>query len=205
MIALTKTAKAVKKLAAVWEFICDLPDWVFFLAAFAVALWGWGQVQFNRGYTEAETAYKQKIADVNFANMQAGELQRSGSARVIAELRAKLEVAQKQRAEKQTIVKEVKKYVTEKADSQCTIPAGFVWMHDRTLAGENALVAGRAPGDVDSASGVALSTVAAVVAENNAECVYRGELIDKWQQWYREQKAIFHDAQKLIENAAKRN
>lgn len=63
-----------------------------------------------------------------------------------------------------TITKEVPIYVTVQADSQCSVPSGFVWLHDAAAAN---LPLGEPAGDPDApAAGVALSTVAETVAGN---------------------------------------
>jgi hypothetical protein len=84
----------------------------------------------------------------------------------------------------QTKIKEVTKYVTAKADSQCVVPAGAVSLFNAPLSPEVPGLPTSEPGDVDAPTGVALSTVISVAASNNDECVARGEVIDKWQKWY---------------------
>ncbi len=62
-----------------------------------------------------------------------------------------------------TIVKEIPRYVTPQADASCTVPVGFVRLHD--AAAGNLLDPGA--GDADAApSGLALSAVAGTVAGN---------------------------------------
>lgn len=67
-----------------------------------------------------------------------------------------------------TITKEIPIYVTQKADAACTIPAGFVRIHDAAAA--NA-APDAAAGDPDApATGVTLSAVADTVAGNYTTC-----------------------------------
>ena len=67
-----------------------------------------------------------------------------------------------------TITQEIPVYVTAKADAACTIPAGFVRIHDAAAA--NAAPEPGA-GDPDApAAGVTLSAVADTVADNYATC-----------------------------------
>ncbi|VVE67894.1 hypothetical protein PCA31118_02696 [Pandoraea captiosa] len=62
-----------------------------------------------------------------------------------------------------TIIQKVPVYVTAQADAACTVPVGFVRLHD-TAAANTAL---DDPSDSDARpSGVALSAVAATVADN---------------------------------------
>jgi hypothetical protein len=84
----------------------------------------------------------------------------------------------------QTVVKEVPKYVTIKADSSCVITAGWVWTHNKALTPEVSGVSESPPGDVDAPSGIKASQVAGTTADNYAECVTRGRVIQQWQDWY---------------------
>lgn len=67
-----------------------------------------------------------------------------------------------------TIIKEVPVYVSEAADRACTVPAGFVRLHDAAAAG---LPPSGSAGAADARpAGVALSTVAETVAGNYTAC-----------------------------------
>jgi hypothetical protein len=66
-----------------------------------------------------------------------------------------------------TIIQEVPVYVDREADRACTVPVGFVRLHDAAAAN---LPAGN-PGPADAApAGVALSEVSRTVAENYTRC-----------------------------------
>lgn len=68
----------------------------------------------------------------------------------------------------QTIIKQVPVYVSAEADRACTVPAGFVRLHDAAAA---SLPAPDPAGAADARpAGVALSTVAATVAGNYTAC-----------------------------------
>lgn len=122
----------------------------------------------------------------------AAEAKKSQDA-VVKDLEDRLKKALDKPAQIKTITKEVVKYVTKKADEQCVLTAGFEWMHNAAL---DSTLAGSPPGDVDQATSLKASEVAATVAENNAECVARGEVIDAWQDWYVRNKAIYEKAVK---------
>ncbi|WP_052477627.1 hypothetical protein, partial [Ralstonia solanacearum] len=63
-----------------------------------------------------------------------------------------------------TIIKEIPRYVPIQADAACVVPRGFVRLHDAAATGS---VPDPGTGDADAApSGVALSSVAAAVADN---------------------------------------
>lgn len=110
---------------------------------------------------------------------------------VVEDLEKKLKLALDKSARIKTITKEVFKYVTKKADDQCVLTTGFEWMHNTAL---NPTLAGSPPGNVDEATTLKVSEVAATIAENNAEAVARGELIEAWQEWYIRNKAIHEKA-----------
>lgn len=119
---------------------------------------------------------------------------KKGQANIVAGLQHYLRDAQNAHAIVKTIIKEVPKYVTQKADSDCTVTAGFVWLHDYSLQ-QTITVPGSGPADVDAASGIAISHVAEVDAFNNGECVERGKVISAWQTWYQKNKVLFDQVQ----------
>lgn len=86
-----------------------------------------------------------------------------GTTRTVTEYVDRVQVVHERGA---TIVKEVPIYVTTTADAACTVPAGFVQLHDAAASG-NALPG--IAGDPDApAAGVALSDVAETTAANYA-------------------------------------
>lgn len=85
----------------------------------------------------------------------------------------------------ETIVKEIPRYVPAQADAACTVPGGFVRLHDAAATGAQ-LDAG--PGDPDAApSGVALSAVAETVAGNYTACHANAEQLSALQALLRAQ------------------
>lgn len=114
-------------------------------------------------------------------------------AALVLDLEQQLRAAQNQKAAVKVVTKEVIRYVSPQADAACTITAGFVWVHDLPL---NPGLAGSPPGNVDAPAGIAASEVARIDAENLAECVERGEVINAWQRWYAENKGIFERVKK---------
>lgn len=85
--------------------------------------------------------------------------------RVVTEYVDRVQVVRERGA---TIIKEVPIHVTATADARCPVPVGFVRVHD--AAAQN-LPADRPAGNPDApAAGVALSTVAATVADNYVTC-----------------------------------
>lgn len=90
------------------------------------------------------------------------------------------------REKAKTIVKEVPVYVTPEADAACVVPRGFVRVHDGAARNE---VPGPAADSDDAASGVALSTVAEVTAENYGTYHEVAEQLKALQKWVAEQQA----------------
>ncbi|WP_197337938.1 hypothetical protein [Ralstonia solanacearum] len=86
-----------------------------------------------------------------------------------------------------TIIKEIPRYVPIQADASCAVPGGFVRLHDAAAAGT---VPDSDTGDADAApSGVALSTVAATIAENYTDSHANSEQLTGLQQLLRDQGA----------------
>ena len=185
----------------IWKLLVDLPTPLKFMLVLLLAVVGppWYTERTTRA--EVTAYYKAQIKKINDAADRAAEYQEQEQATIIGGLRAALEQALQQKQQTITIVKEVTKYVTVEADAHCVIPRGFVWLHDKSLAGENPDVPGSDPGDVDAATDFKLSEVATVTGNNNAECVARGQIIKAWQDWYAKEKRTFEKAQSMIRDA----
>ena len=114
-----------------------------------------------------------------------------------ADLKDALEGIANRKATVITVIKEVPKYVTVKADARSVasnaFPAGWVYLYNLPLRTEVPTLAGSPPGDVDAPTGLRASTVVGVAASNNAECVARGETLTKWVQWYTAAKTRYED------------
>lgn len=88
-----------------------------------------------------------------------------------------------------TLIKEVPTYVTPAADDRCIVPVGFVRLHDAAASASELPAASGGP--LDAPSGVDLSAVASVVAENYGTAFqWRAEAMT-WRAWYRDQKAAW--------------
>ena len=88
-----------------------------------------------------------------------------------------------------TLKREVPIYVTPLADSRCIVPHGFVRFHDSAAAARPAADPGTPGGPLDADSGIALSTVAATVAENYAACHDAIAEVRRWREWYADLRA----------------
>jgi len=96
--------------------------------------------------------------------------------RVVTEYVDRVQVIEKRG---QTIVKEVPVYVSEESDRACTVPAGFVRLHD--AAAEGVPIAPSAGPPDAAASGIALSAVAGTVAGNYTACHANAEQLEQLQ------------------------
>lgn len=198
--------KLIAKLADAFDTLSDFT--VYMMIALLLLLGGVGAGYFN-GKHAAERASAKQITElsghirrVNAAYELALSSKDKADKLVYAALQSDFDTLKQNRSITQTIIKEVPKYVTPTSDARCVIPAGFVQVHDATAATNPAPLPGSATGDVDAASGVALSTVAEVVASNNAECVERGRILELWQRWYPASKENYERASALMQGAA---
>lgn len=122
------------------------------------------QQRVGRAYTALDEASDllARAESTNAALVRKLELAQ-GTTRTVTEYVDRVQVVRERGA---TIVKEVPVYVTATADSACTVPAGFVHLHDAAASGD--AIAGFA-GDPDApAAGVTLSAVAETTAANYA-------------------------------------
>lgn len=81
-----------------------------------------------------------------------------------------------------TLKKEVPIYVTPKADAGCVVTGGFVQHYDAAWRG--AALPEAPGGSVDAASGISLSGVASVDADNAAACRDLRHEAEAWRSWY---------------------
>lgn len=82
-----------------------------------------------------------------------------------------------------TIIQKVPEYVTSDADARCVVPLGFVRLHDASATGNPPAPA--APGEPNDAdSGLALSQVVPVIADNYAYTRTLEAQVIGWQTWF---------------------
>jgi hypothetical protein len=85
-----------------------------------------------------------------------------------------------------TLTKEIPVYVTAQADAACSVPVGFVRVHDAAAANDLPGPAGAADAQP---SGLALSTVAGILVDNYATCHAATEQLKALQAWVRANQA----------------
>lgn len=88
-----------------------------------------------------------------------------------------------------TILKEVPVYVTRKADTECSIPAGFVSVFNASANGEVPQTSSGA--DESAASGVVLSEVAQAIVENHGTYHEVASQMKALQEWVAEQGKVY--------------
>jgi hypothetical protein len=165
------------------------------------------KVAYEQGYAQGhndEKVAEEKARKAELArNSEIAAKQSIDQARVVASLQEQLKTAEAKKAQVITVTKEVTKYVSKDADLRAPIPAGFVFLHDLSLATDPDSVARSKPADVDAPTAVKLSDIARVDAENNAECVLRGKIIDSWIEWYERNQKNWEAAVKAQQQPVK--
>lgn len=138
--------------------------------------------------------YRSELARLNLAKE---------NQQTVEKIETDLATARKRLKKLQGLRNEISTYVPAAADFD--LPTGFVRLFNLSLEGEAAQQAGSPESDFlpggglfapGAPSGVALSTLAEVAVDNNAECVYRGQVIAQWQYWYKTSKEQFERAQR---------
>jgi len=152
----------------------------------------------KKAIEDQEDAFNRKITTMANAQATAAKIQKENETKLLGEMQSRLDLSKAESARLRNELKEVKKYVTAKADAGCIITAGFVRMHNKPLAGADAGVPENQSGDVDAPSGVALSTVASTVADNYVECEERGRILKLWQDWYPRAKQVYDAALDIV-------
>lgn len=198
----------------IWNFLTSKMGVVFLcvvvLCLIEWKVYGYGQdsvradaqQQIQKAQNDAKTKvdsiqakYDKLLGDTNkwkADNAAAQETAKKVNDAVVVALHDKLIATTKQVSQLKVQLKELNKYVTAKADSQCVIPTGFVSVYNA------AVKAGPLPdsgaGNVDAPSGITLSRLAEIDAANLSECYERGEVIKAWQTWYSTNKAAYDAA-----------
>jgi len=125
----------------------------------------------------------------------------------VAELEAKVKVAEEQSQKVNTVIQErvvtkikvvkenvyvnreiIKEVAGEQLDASCSLPKSTISLHDSASRNE---VAGRAESTDGAASGIKASQLLDRVVENYGSCHENAEKLRAWQEWYKEQKKIF--------------
>ena len=87
------------------------------------------------------------------------------------------------------IVQKIPEYISKESDAKCTIPNGFVVLHDAAAKGE---VPDSSRDSNEAASGIALSSVGKTVTQNYTICHQTEEQLKALQEWVRTQEKIYN-------------
>ncbi len=144
--------------------------------------------------------YRSELARLNLAKQNEA---------LVAGLEQRLSDAKKRQKATRGLVHEIPRYVPATVDVD--LPVGFVRLYNVSIEGESPAGSPEQNGisesvtlDVGAPSGVTLSTFAGYAVENNAECVFRGEVIRAWQEWYPKTKEQFDRVQQEAADAIPR-
>ncbi len=164
--------------------------WPYIAAAAIVVALLWGA--YHKGYQAAHDADLAASQAAILAAVAKAQAQQAAADAITQDVAVKAAEAQvKIVTVTQNLIEKVPVYVTKKSDDRCTIPRGFVRMHDAAASGIDLSGISLAAGESDDdPSGTALSAVAATVASNYGLALgTRQQLIDL-QGWVRSQQAL---------------
>ncbi|MDR2014618.1 MAG: hypothetical protein LBP99_03215 [Azoarcus sp.] len=147
------------------------------LAALAVALLGFGWI---KGARHVQAQWDTAIASQVLQVATVRQRQAEATVKVVTEYIDRVRIVHEKG---DTIIKEVPVYVPVQADAACRINRGFVRLHDAAAANELPETASDA--DAPTAN-LALSAVAATVADNYRICHENAEQLRALQAWIQE-------------------
>lgn len=134
------------------------------------------------------TEYEQKLTKNKLVFDGLVATMKSDNEQLVLVLEERLKASEARKDRIKIVIKEVPKYVTPKADSQCVLTQGVEYVIDAALQPEAPV-----PVDVDASTGLTLSQLSAITASNMSECVVRGDVIQAWQEWYAKTKKTWDD------------
>lgn len=148
-----------------------------------------------------KAVYEQKLQDMNTRHQLALQFLQDANDQTVVRLTTQMRAIEETKQQTLTLIKEVPKYVTQKADASCTITAGFVQLHNAALSpAPSVTLSLGAPGDVDAATALKISTVSEIVNENYAECEARGRILALWQEWYPASRDAYLKASGMLQS-----
>lgn len=178
-----------------WAWLVGTPTGRIVLLLLVLGCSHW--YTYHLGKTEVQDAWDAVEKHRIEVAEREGKILKDKQDKIVADLEKQIEDLKKAEPIIKTIIKEVPKYVTKKADSQCVLTSGFEWVYNESL--EAAPVADSAPRDVDAPTGLKISEVASTSASNNAECTARGKIIDLWQEWYLKNQKAYEEYRERLQ------
>jgi hypothetical protein len=160
---------------------------ILLMLALIAAIGGYVVIQEQRVDSETQRADHAQVTIKRLA----GELdQAKGKERVVVRYVDRVQIVRERGA---TITREIPVYVTTQAESQCTVPVGFVWLHDAAAQG---VPVGDPTGDPDApATDLGLAEVTATVVGNYGVAHELREQVIGLQEYIRVLQAANGDAQ----------
>jgi hypothetical protein len=144
---------------------------------FAVALWWYGQHEFDRGEAAVKTAQAKAVTRiVDRQSRITLAVSQTFDAVKIADAAATRQQLQK-----------VTTHVSQKADADCPVPLGFVRVFNHAAHGP---VPEAAAGADDTPAGTRLSDVAKTTVENDGQYDQVADQLRALQDWVRQQQAL---------------
>lgn len=169
---------------AIPQAVKILALWIVIAAVMLLAAYRKG---YDDGVSHEKAAHVKAIAEAR-KNVTQIETKQS---QITQDVEQKHEAAQVQiRTITRTIIQKVPVYVTAKADSACTVPVGFVRLHDAAASGHLPSPSSAFAFSNDAPSGVKLSAVASTVADNYGTCNAIREQLMSLQAWERQQEVV---------------
>lgn len=147
-----------------------------------VTIGGYVAIQTGRLHRAEERA---SAAEGKSTRLQSELTEAKGNVRIVTHYVDRVQIVRERGA---TITKEIPVYVTAQADARCTVPVGFVRVHD--AAAQNVPVAGSTGDPNAPAESVTLSGIATTVAGNYTACHETAEQLIALQDYVRSLQAI---------------
>lgn len=159
-----------------FNFVRAIPTPYMLLAliALVVSAMGFGYV---KGARHVQDQWDSAVVKDQLTTARIRQRQAEATVKLVTQYVDRVKVVRETGA---TIIKEVPIYVNQDADAACSINRGFVRLHDSAAA----LRVPEPAGATDAApAGIALSTVAATVADNYERCHKNAAQLEALQAW----------------------
>ncbi len=170
-------------LAAIWAFLRRVPREVWYLILFLVIVWAAIAYGDARGSRRVQARWDESVEK----GRKELERLKAEAGKVTVRVETKyVETVKEIRVKGDAIVQKVPVYIPAAADS--TVPNGFVWLFNDSVRQDTLPRPADAP--YGAPSGVALSTVASVTADNFTACHVNAARLAGLQERVREQKAL---------------
>lgn len=151
---------------------------------------GWRVRDLTADAAEARKAVEMALAAA--ARAQASQQQVVAANRISASVGiASAERQMRIRTQTKEIIREIPNHVSSQSDDRCSVPVGFVRLHDAAAAGSADTLSDATGASHDAPSGVALSAVTETVAGNYGTCREDAERLRSLQQWIIAQSALW--------------